>query len=63
MTGTVAQSVMSLIADTGIVSSIRANTFVEFDHEIFSIVILLLSVIQGILSVTSESVCTKYCLV
>ena len=40
------------------------NTFVEVDHEIFSIVILLLSVIQeGILSVTSESMCTKYCLV
>ena len=27
MTGTVAQSVMSLIADTGIVSSIRAQHF------------------------------------
>ena len=35
------------------------NTFVEGDHEIFSIVILLLPVIQeGILSVTSENVCS-----
>ena len=33
----------------------------EVDHEILSIVLLFLSVIQeGILSVTSQSVCTKY---
>ena len=52
--GPVAQSIVSS----------GPNTFVEVDHEIFSIVILLLPVIQeGILSVTSDSVCTKYCLV
>ena len=56
----VEQSVVSSIADTGT----GPNTFVEVDHEIFSIVIFLFSVIQeGILSVTSESVCKKYCLV
>ena len=35
--------------------------FVEIDHGIISTVILLLSLIQeGLLSVTSESMCTKY---
>ena len=41
----------------------RSHTFVEIDHEIVSMVILLTQLIQeGLLSVTSESVCTKYCL-
>ena len=38
-----------------------SHTFVEIDHEIVSMVILLTQLIQeGLLSVTSESVCTKY---
>ena len=36
------------------------NTFLETDHEIISMVILLLPLIQeGLLSVTSENMCTK----
>ena len=51
-------------ADTGVVSITRPNTFAGIDHEIVSIVVLLLPLIQeGMLSVTSESVCTKNCLV
>ena len=44
----VAQSVASLIADPGIVSLILAQpyAFMEFDHEIFSMLILLLPPIQ-----------------
>ena len=39
----------------------QSHTFVEIDHEIISTVILLLLLIQeGLLSVTSESMCTKY---
>ena len=34
--------------------------FVEIDHEIFSTVILILLLIQEGLSVTRESMCTKY---
>ena len=35
--------------------------FVEIDHEIISMVILILPLIQeGLLSVTSERMCTKY---
>ena len=47
--GPVAQSVASLIADPEIVSSIpaRPHTFVEVDHEIFSMVILLLPLIKN----------------
>ena len=37
---------MSLIADTGIVNRSGPNIFVEVDHEIFAIAILLLLVIQ-----------------
>ena len=38
-------------------------TFVEIDHEIISMAILLHPLIQkGLLSVTSKSMCTKYCL-
>ena len=54
---------MCLTADPGVTSLILAlsNTFVEIDHEIISTVILLLPLIQeGLLSVTSESMCTKY---
>ena len=37
------------------------HTFMEIDREIFSIIILLLLLIQeGLLSVTSESMCTEY---
>ena len=40
------------------------HTFMEIDREIFSMVILLLPLIQeGPLSVTSESMCTEYLLV
>ena len=60
-TGPVAQSVASLIADPGVVSSIPAwpHIFMEIYHEIFSAVIHLLLLIQeGLLSVTSKSMCT-----
>ena len=60
--GPLAQSVASLTADPGVASLIpaRSHTFVEIDHEIISTVILLLSLIQeGLLSVTSERMCTK----
>ena len=55
----------SLTAESGVVSSIPApfHTFVEIDHEIISMVILLLSAesfMKGCFSVTSESMCTKY---
>ena len=37
-----------------------SHTFVEIDHEIISMVILLLPLIQeGLLSVTRESMCMK----
>ena len=44
----------SLTADPGVASSIpaRSHTFVEIDHEI-------LIIQEGLLSVTSESMCTK----
>ena len=69
--GRVAQSVTcpatdaSLTANPGVASSIpaRSHTFVELDHEIISTVILLPSAEsfkKGCLSVTSESMCTKY---
>ena len=56
-------SVTSLSADPVVASSILvwSHTFVEIDHEITSMVILLFPLIQeGLLSVTSESLCTKY---
>ena len=60
--GLLAQSVITcLTADPGFPSSIsaRSHTFVELDHEIISSVILLLPLIQeGLLSFTSESMCT-----
>ena len=57
------QLVGSLAADSGVVSSILtwSHTFV---HEIISTVILLVLLIQeGLLSVTSECMFTKYSLV
>ena len=59
----VCQSVVSLIADTGVISLILAqsHTFTKIDHEIFSMVILLFLLIkEELLSGTSESMCTKY---
>ena len=58
-------TVMSLIVDPGVVILILARshtcTFMEFDREILSMIILLLPLIQeGLLSVTRESMCTKY---
>ena len=60
--GPVAQSVASPTADIGAVSSIpaRSHTFVEIDHEIISMVILLLLIQERLLSVTSKSMCMKY---
>ena len=67
--GRIAQSVMCLAADMcltadpGVASTIRARShiFVEIDREIISTVILLLQLNQEwFLSVTSESMCTKY---
>ena len=59
----VAQLVTGLAADPGVASSIPAcsHTFVQIDHEIISMVIILLGVIQeGMLSDTSERMCAKY---
>ena len=61
--GFVAQPGTSLTADPGVPSSIpvRSHTFIEIDHEIISTVILLPLLIQeGLLSVTSGIMCTKY---
>ena len=56
--GPVAQSVGNPSADPGVVSLILvgSHTFVETDHEIISRVILIQ---EGLLSVTSESMCMK----
>ena len=56
------KSVMCLTADPGVASSIPAqsHTFVEIDHEIISTAILLLLIQEVLLSVTRESLCTKY---
>ena len=59
----IAQSVASTTTDPGVRSLIPAqyHTFVKIDHEIIFTVILLLPLIQeGLLSVTSESKCMKY---
>ena len=56
--------VASLIADPGVVSLIPAQSHssVEIDPEVFSMVTLLLQLIQeGLVSATSKSICTKYC--
>ena len=61
--GLVTQSVASMIAYTGVASSILAwsHTLVEIDHEILSTVILFLPLIQeGLVLVTSKSMHMKY---
>ena len=61
--GPVAQSVASQTADPGIARSIPARSYVFFEiyHEIISLVIFFHQLIQeGLLSVTSKSMCTKY---
>ena len=61
--GPVAQSVASLIADPVIVSlnPVLPHTLVEIDHEIFSVVILFLPLIQEeLLPVTSKSIYSDY---
>ena len=61
--GSIAQSVASRTADPGVMSLIPAwsHTFMEIDHEIISMVIFLLLLIQeGLLSVTRESMFMKY---
>ena len=61
--GPLVQSVVSKTADPGIASSILtwSHTFVKIDHEIISMAILLLLLIQEeLFSVTRESMCTKY---
>ena len=63
LAGLITQSVASPTADPGITSFIlaRSNTFVEIDGEIIYTVILFLPLIQeGLSSVTSKSMCTKY---
>ena len=63
MPSPIALLVASLTADPGVVSLIpaRSHALVEVDHEIISTVILLLPLIQErLLSVTSESMYTKY---
>ena len=60
--GPVAQSVANPTTDLGIMSSIPAcsHTLVEIDHEIISMVILLLPLIEeGLFSATSESMHMK----
>ena len=59
----VRQSVTSLTAHPGVMSLItsRSHIIVEIDHEVFSLAILLFPLIQeGLLSVTIESMLTKY---
>ena len=58
-TGSIAQSKVLLTADPGVT---RSNIkFMEIDHEIISLVILPLLLIQvGQLSVIGKSMCTKY---
>ena len=61
--GPVAQSIASPTADPGVASSIpaRSHIFVNIDHMIISMVILfLLLILEGLLSVTSENMSTKY---
>ena len=63
MLGRVEQWVASSTADPGVTSSIlaRSYTVVDFDHKIISTIILILPLIQeGLLSVTSKSMCIKY---
>ena len=55
--GAIAHSVENLIADSGVGS---AHTFMEIYHEIFSTVILLPLIKEGLFSVTSRSMCTEH---
>ena len=58
--GPIAQALASQIANLGIVSLIPAPYFCKA-YEIFSMVILLhLLILDSLLSVTSESMCTEY---
>ena len=59
--GHLAQSVASLIVDPGVMSLILAPspTFMENDSDIFSKVILISPIQEGLVSVTSESMCMK----
>ena len=61
--GPAAQSILSPTADPGLASLIpaRSHTFMEIYHELISTVILLFPRFQeGLLFVTSESMCMKY---
>ena len=61
----VAKAALNQIGDPGVVCSItvRPNTFVEIDHEIFSRIMLhLLRIQERLLSLTNESMCTEYML-
>ena len=63
LSGPLAQSIRCLTADPEVASLIpgQSHTFVEINHEIISKAILLLPLIpEGLLSVTSESMCRKY---
>ena len=54
---------MSSTADQGIARliSVQSNTFVEINHDIIYMAILLLLIQEGVLSVTSgSSMCKKY---
>ena len=54
---------LSPVYDVAYPGHTQLYTFVEIDHDIISTVILFLPLIQeGILSITSERMCTKYCL-
>ena len=67
-TGLLAQSVTYLAADTCLTSDpvvarsiqVWSHTFVVIDHEIVSMLILLLLSIEGLLKVTSKTLYTKY---
>ena len=56
------QSVARRTADPEVTILIRprSHTFVEIAHEIISTVILFLLIQEGLLSVTSEIMCTEY---
>ena len=62
MPGCIGQWITSPTADPGVASLIpaRSHTYMEIDHEIISMVILLLPLIQeGLMSLTRENMCTK----
>ena len=52
---------MCLTADPGVMSTFGpSHTFVEIDCEIISTAFILPLIQEGLLSVTRESMCTKY---